>query len=71
MLYTTRAQDNIKFINTVCFRVYRYFPILTAVLILRWFNQGFPGGSVKNPPANAGDTGLISDPGRPHMLQGS
>jgi len=32
--------------------------------------RGFPGGSVvKNPPANAGDTGLIPDPGRPHMLQ--
>ena len=26
---------------------------------------GFPGGSVvKNPPANAGDTGSIPDPGR-------
>ena len=25
----------------------------------------FPGGAaVKNPPANAGDTGLIPDPGR-------
>ena len=32
--------------------------------------KGFPGGSVvKNPPANAGDTGLIPDPGRSHMLQ--
>ena len=30
----------------------------------------FPGGSVvKNPPANAGDMGLIPDPGRSHMLQ--
>ena len=30
---------------------------------------GFPGGSVvKNPPANAGDMGSISDPGRSHML---
>ena len=30
----------------------------------------FPGGSVvKNPPANAGDRGLIPDPGRFHMLQ--
>ena len=29
--------------------------------------QGFPGGSVvKNPPANAGDTGSIPDPGRSH-----
>ncbi|KAI4551670.1 hypothetical protein MJT46_017922 [Ovis ammon polii x Ovis aries] len=30
---------------------------------------GFPGGSVvKNPPANAGDTGLIPDPGGSHIL---
>ena len=30
--------------------------------------QSFPGGSVvKNPPANAGDTGLIPDLGRSHM----
>ena len=29
---------------------------------------GFPGGSVaKNPPANAGDTGLISGPERSHL----
>ena len=30
--------------------------------------QGFPGGTlVKNLPANAGDMGLSSGPGRPHM----
>ena len=30
----------------------------------------FPGGAVvKNPPANAGDTGLIPGPGRSHMPQ--
>ena len=30
-------------------------------------SEGFPGGSVlKNPPANAGDTGLIPDPGGSH-----
>ena len=30
---------------------------------------GFPGDSVvKNPPANAGDTNSIPDPGRPHMV---
>ena len=30
----------------------------------------FPGGSViKNPPANAGDMGLIPDPGRSHTPQ--
>ena len=29
---------------------------------------GFPGGAVvKNPPANAGDTGSIPGPGRSHM----
>ena len=28
----------------------------------------FPGGTViKNTPANAGDTGLVPGPGRPHM----
>ena len=33
--------------------------------IKRW---GFPGGAVvKNPPANAGDTGSIPGPGRSHM----
>ena len=32
--------------------------------------QGFPGGTVvKNPPANAGDTGSSPGPGRSHMLQ--
>ena len=30
----------------------------------------FPGGTaVKNPPANAGDTGSIPGPGISHMLQ--
>ena len=32
----------------------------------------FPGGAVvKNPPANAGDTGSIPGPGRSHMLWSS
>ena len=32
--------------------------------------QGFPGGTVvKNPPANAGDTGLSPGSGRSHMLR--
>ena len=35
-------------------------------------SQGFLGGSVvKNPPANIGDTGSISGPGRSHMEQPS
>ena len=30
--------------------------------------ENFPGGAVvKNPPAKAGDTGLIPRPGRLHM----
>ena len=30
--------------------------------------MGFPGGAVvKNPPANAGDTGSSPGPGRSHM----
>ena len=35
--------------------------------------KDFPGGPVpKNPPANAGDTGLIPGPGKSHkMPQGS
>ena len=33
-------------------------------------NQGFPGDAVvKNPPANAGDTGSSPGPGRSHMPQ--
>ena len=32
--------------------------------------QGFPGGAVvRNPPANAGDTGSCPGLGRSHMLQ--
>ena len=32
--------------------------------------RDFPGGPVvKNPPANAGDTGSLPGPGRSHLLQ--
>ena len=35
---------------------------------LKRYYRGFPGGTVvKNPPANAGDTGLSPGPGRSHM----
>ena len=35
---------------------------------LKEISEGFPGGTVlKNPPANAGDTGSSPDPGRSHM----
>ena len=50
---------NIKEIGNILLQGYRKNQI-----------RGFPGGSVvKNPTASAGDTGLISDPGRSHMLQ--
>ena len=36
---------------------------------LKYCIRDFPGGPVvKNPPANAGDTGLIPGSGRSHML---
>ena len=39
-----------------------YFP--------KMMTRDFPGGAVvKNPPANAGDTGLIPGPGSSHMLR--
>ena len=39
-----------------------------ACLSIRQRCGDFPGGAVvKNPPANAGDTGSIPGPGRPHM----
>ena len=35
-------------------------------------NRDFPGGAVvKNPPANAGDTGSSPGPGRSHMPRSS
>ena len=40
----------------------------TQTLTQKDESLGFPGGTVvKNPPANAGDTGLIPGPGRSHM----
>ena len=44
--------------------------ILFKALSKSRYVLGFPGSSVvKNPPANAGDTGEISDLGRSHMRQ--
>ena len=35
-------------------------------------DEGFPGGSVvKNPPANAGDTGSSPGPGESHVPRGN
>ena len=41
---------------------------LKLKLWLKIFQQDFPGGTVvKNPPANAGDTGSSPGPGRSHV----
>ena len=41
---------------------------IKKLIIKTW--KDFPGGTVvKNPPANAGDTGSIPGPGRSHMLR--
>ena len=41
-----------------------------AKAVLRGKFRDLPGGTVvKNPPANAGDTGSSPDPGRSQMLQ--
>ena len=41
-------------------------------LAVKTNEQDFPGGSVvKNPPANARDTGSIPDLGRSHRPQGN
>ena len=47
-------------------QVYNYAPkAYQSWACAQTYGSGFPGGSVvKNLPANAGDTGSISDPGR-------
>ena len=48
------------------------FLVMEVGLPSRTHGKGFLGGSVvKNPSASAGDTGLISDPGRSHVLWSS
>ena len=46
--------------------------IITKQLIPSTCIMGFPGGAVvKNPPSNAGDTGLSPGPRRSHMPRSS
>ena len=42
--------------------------IIQCIRSIDYFFWDFPGGAVvKNPPANAGDTGSSPGPGRSHM----
>ena len=58
------AQKGLSFLSLcrICVKSY--------LLTLKNTVLDFPGGTVvKNPPANAGDTGLSPGPGRSHMPQ--
>ena len=51
---------------------YHLTPVRMAIIKKSTNNRDFPGSPVvKNPPANAGDTGLIPGPGRSHMPWGN
>ena len=55
-------------VKIVCFILCNFYHNKKKI----FFNvaEGFPGGSaVEKPPANAGDTGSIPNPGRSHMPQ--
>ena len=46
--------------------------LVIGSLVKNSSNRDFPGGAVvKNPPANAGDTGSSPGPGRSHMPRSS
>ena len=47
-----------------------FLKTLVSTCSKEFTREGLPGGPmIKNPPANAEDTGSILDPGRSHMLQ--
>ena len=55
---------------SLCVYVEKKKSLMSLPFLIRIPVLGFPGGAVaKNPPANAGDTGLRPGPGRSHMLQ--
>ena len=48
------------------FSLYKHYSYIKITLKMK--TRDFPGGAVvKNPPANAGDTGSSPGPGRSHM----
>ena len=69
------GQNQEIFVNSFCLFFLLYFlhlPLFIKETSIQIWVRGFPGGPVvKNPLANAGDTGLIPAPGRAHVLRGS
>ena len=62
---STKSSEGVSFILTRSALEGRSYPMISLYKIL---GGGFPGGAVvKNPPANAGDTGSSPGPGRSHM----
>ena len=54
----------------VCLVYYLLLVLSTTFILFKEILGDFPGGAVvKNPPANAGDTGSIPGPGISHMPQ--
>ena len=71
-----RGGDSPKYLCLLCHLhfIFKECPSLLPsrwaekIYLLRKSPRDFPGGAeVKNPPANAGDTGPIPGPGRSHM----
>ena len=74
MLFNSHYNSLIhSFIQHIFFEVCEVLGTILSVVnttVKRIGGGDFPGGAVvKNPPANAGDTGLSPGPGRSHMLR--
>ena len=64
------AQGNLPHYFEIILDPKQYHSDISFNQILKMTLGGFPGGAVvKNPPANAGDTGSSPGPGRSHMPQ--
>ena len=61
------------FLLATCIPSFNLLPIfIFLVAILKLDDEDFPGDAVvKNPPANAGDTGSSPGPGRSHVPRSS
>ena len=66
--YEPMIANSLDGVFDTCFIVTAFYKLGNSFGHLNVFHQDFPGGAVvKNPPANAGDTGLIPGLGRCYM----